>query len=58
MAYGHAERNLATIRQLEDDLRRMIEMRAGTELAEPVEVTGNRGNANREDPETGESRAQ
>jgi hypothetical protein len=32
MRYGDAERNLAFIRQLEVDVRRLLEMRAGTGL--------------------------
>ncbi len=51
MAYGHAERNLALIRQLEDDVRRLLEMPAGTRLAEPVEVAGNRESARKDQPE-------
>jgi hypothetical protein len=57
MGYGHAERNLAFICQLEADVRRLLEMRAGTGLAEPVEVTGNRENASKKRSETDESLA-
>jgi hypothetical protein len=54
MAYGHAERNLALIRQLEADVRRLLEM-PGTRLAEPVELTGNRENACKDRPHIDES---
>jgi len=52
MAYGHAERNLACMRQLEADLRKQMELRAGTELDAPVEANGTRGNASKQSPET------
>jgi hypothetical protein len=59
MAYGHAERNLACIRQLEADLARQLELRArtglATGLAEPVELTGTREPASQESPEIDES---
>ncbi len=57
MAYGHAERNLALIRQLEADVRRLLEMPAGTRLAEPVEVAGNRESASKDRPDIDESLA-
>ena len=50
MAYGHAERNLACIRQLEADLRKQMEMRNGTALVEAVDVTGNRETGQQGEP--------
>jgi hypothetical protein len=40
MGYGHAERNLALIHQLEADVRRLRELRGGPVPAEWVEGTG------------------
>ncbi len=61
MTYGHAERNLAFIRQLEADLERQLELRArtglATGLAEPVELTGNREPASQLSPDIDESLA-
>lgn len=51
MAYGHAERNLAFVLQLEAETRKLLKVCAGTRLPEPADATAHRENAGVDQPE-------